>query len=218
MDEKQFQPEGAPAEETTAAGPVQPGETPEEVSSERVDQAGAEELSRLQDELAVKEEALAELQQRYLRLQADFDNYRKRTRRELEELSRMACARLIQNLLPVLDNLERALAAAAGAEKEALAAGAEMVRRHLSEVLDQEGLTPVAALGQPFNPEIHEAVAREETTELDKVNLVVEEYRRGYTLHGRLLRPAMVKVAVAATPGDGGNVQEAGEQGVDHNG
>ncbi|WXJ86554.1 Protein GrpE [Moorella humiferrea] len=174
-----------------------------------------EELNRLQEELEAKETMVTELQQRLLRLQADFDNYRKRTRREVEDLTRRANARLIEALLPVLDNLERALAAS-GAEKGALATGVEMTLRQLQEILTREGLTPVAALGQPFNPEVHEAVAREETDAADKINLVVEEFRRGYTLHGRLLRPAMVKVAVAAA--ETAPTVETGEQEVEGNG
>lgn len=72
-----------------------------------------------------------------------------------------------------------------------------MTLRQLKEILEQEGLTPIAALGQPFNPELHEAVAREETENPEQANMVVAEFRRGYTLKGKLLRPAMVKVAVA---------------------
>ncbi|CEP68237.1 GrpE nucleotide exchange factor [Moorella glycerini] len=218
---------GEREERLTSPGEPPAGEAGEAATPEAKDgPAGAGEepgeeneiLTRLQAELAAKEEALAGLQQRYLRLQADFDNYRKRTRREQEELTRLANARLIESLLPVLDNLERALAAAAGAEKQALETGVEMTLRLLKEILSQEGLMPVAALGQPFDPEVHEAVAREETPELDKINLVVEEFRRGYTLHGKLLRPAMVKVAVAAGATEQETKQEAGEQEVDHNG
>ncbi|QGP92503.1 Protein GrpE [Neomoorella glycerini] len=209
---------GEGAGQEASGGPAGAGEKPVEENNETAGEASQEVLTRLQAELAAKEEALAGLQQRYLRLQADFDNYRKRTRREQEELTRLANARLIESLLPVLDNLERALAAAPGAEKQALETGVEMTLRHLKEILSQEGLMPVAALGQPFDPEVHEAVAREETPEPDKINLVVEEFRRGYTLYGKLIRPAMVKVAVAAGATEQETKQEAGEQEVDHNG
>lgn len=225
MEEGLTRPGEAPAGEAgegagqeAGGSPAGAGEEPVKENNETAGEACQEVLNRLQAELAAKETALAELQQRLLRLQADFDNYRKRTRREQEELTRLANARLIESLLPVLDNLELALAAAAGAEKQALETGVEMTLRHLKEVLTREGLIPVAALGQPFNPEFHEAVAREETTEPDKINLVVEEFRRGYTLHGKLLRPAMVKVAVAAGATEQENKQEAGEQEVDNNG
>lgn len=224
MEEKILQPQ-APAGETTAeAKPVAAEPAPAGTGNEAVEESSGSleegvkeeiDLNSLQEELAAREAALAELQQRYLRLQADFENYRKRTRREQEELSRMASARLVKDLLPVLDNLELALAAAAGAEKEDLATGVEMTLRHFREILSREGLTQVVALGQPFDPELHEAVAREETTEPEKINQVVEEFRRGYTLHGKLLRPAMVKVAVAAAVDAQQDLPETGEQGVE---
>ncbi|GLI17279.1 protein GrpE [Moorella thermoacetica] len=208
---------GAAAPETTGAGttgdepvPAKGGAGPEQ--AEAMDAAGeivnlTEEINSLRAEVENKTAALAELQQRYLRLQADFDNYRKRTRREQEELTRMAAARLITSLLPVLDNLERALAAVTDNKAEGLATGVEMTLRQLKEILEQEGLTPIAALGQPFNPELHEAVAREETENPEQANMVVAEFRRGYTLKGKLLRPAMVKVAVA-----GATVKENGQE------
>lgn len=202
---------GANAPETMEAGitgdkaiPRENGTGPDQ--AEAGDAAGetinlTEEINRLRSEVESKTAALAEVQQRYLRLQADFDNYRKRTRREQEELTRMAAARLITSLLPVLDNLERALAAVTDSKAEGLVTGVEMTLRQLKEILEQEGLTPVAALGQPFNPELHEAVAREETADPGQADLVVAEFRRGYTLKGKLLRPAMVKVAVVGTSG-----------------
>jgi len=193
-----------PALAPAAADLAEAAGEPTGANGQASDDAGAGDgaaLASLKDALAAQEEALTDLQQRYLRLQADFDNYRKRARREQEEMTRLAGARLISGLLPVIDNLERALAAAGEAEKETLAAGVEMTWRHLMTTLAEEGLQPVAALGQPFNPALHEAVAREETAAPEKVNLVVEELRRGYTLHGKLLRPAMVKVAVAAAAG-----------------
>jgi len=168
-------------------------------------------LASVKAELADKITALEELQQRYLRLQADFDNYRKRTRREQEEFRRMATVELVTGLLPILDNLEWALAAAGEAEKTTLIAGVEMILRQLKEMLALEGLRPIEALGQPFNPELHEAVSQEETNDQEKINLVLEEYRQGYTLQGKLLRPAMVKVAVAAEPGNREKDSENGE-------
>lgn len=168
-------------------------------------------LASVKAELADKIAALEELQQRYLRLQADFDNYRKRTRREQEEFTKMATAGLITGILPILDNLERALAAASEAKETTLVAGVEMILRQLKEVLALEGLRPIEAVGQPFNPELHEAVSREETNDQEKINLVLEEYRQGYTLQGKLLRPAMVKVAIAAEPGKQEKDTESGE-------
>ncbi len=195
-----------PGQDNTAAGALDDNNsetaalfdaTVHRVEDEAEKEKILEEINAVKAELADKTAVLNELQQRYLRLQADFDNYRKRTRREQNEFLKMAAADLISNLLPIIDNLERALAAAAKAEKETLIAGLEMVFRQLKEILAAEGLAPVKAVGQPFDPELHEAVDREETTEQEKANLVLEEYRQGYTFKGRLLRPAMVKVAVA---------------------
>lgn len=168
----------------------------------------------VEDELTLKEKALEEMQNRYLRLQADFDNYRKRMRREQEEFSRIVITGLVTSMLPIMDNMERALAAAE-ADKNSLITGVEMTLRQLKEILGCEGLTPVVALGQPFDPELHEAVSREETTDPEKINKVVEEYRQGYTLKGKLLRPAMVKVAVAPETENEGTNPDTREQGVD---
>lgn len=169
----------------------------------------AAELAEVKKQLAAREAALEEAQLRYLRLQADFDNFRRRTRREQQELTRIAAAGVIKALLPIIDNLERALATVE-VEKNALTTGVEMILRQLKEILAAEGLAPIEAVGQPFNPELHEAVSREETEDQDKINLVLEQYRQGYTLQGKLLRPAMVKVAVAA-PGDQKKDLESGE-------
>ncbi|MDK2820905.1 MAG: molecular chaperone GrpE [Clostridia bacterium] len=161
------------------------------------------ELNDIKNELEKKTSELADLQQRYIRLQADFDNYRKRVRREQQEITNRATIDLVSNLLTVLDNLERALAAVNGnVENDNLATGVEMTLRQFKDILGKEGLTPIEALGQPFNPDLHEAIAREETNDEEKVNMVVEEFRQGYTLKGKLLRPAMVKVAVAEGTGN----------------
>lgn len=170
----------------------------------------AAELAEIKEQLAAKEAALEEIQQRYLRLQADFDNFRRRTRREQQEFTKMAAAGVIKALLPIIDNLERALTTVE-IEKNNFAAGVEMILRQLKEVLAAEGLAPIEAVGQPFNPELHEAVSREETEDQEKINLVLEQYRQGYTLQGKLLRPAMVKVAVAAATEDKQEDIEGGE-------
>lgn len=136
--------------------------------------------------------------ERFVRLQADFDNFRKRTDRERAEEGRYAAGALVACLLPVLDNLERALASpAAGEADRGLRAGLALVHRQFLEELGRSGLRPVAAVGEPFDPMIHEAV---ETVEAggQAADTVVDELRRGYWFHDRLLRPAMVRVAVGA--------------------
>jgi molecular chaperone GrpE len=140
---------------------------------------------------------LAALQDRHLRLQAEFDNYRKRQQREREELNRQAKERILGELPAVVDNLERALrhAGAAGAAPETLAQGVELVGKQLQEVLTRFGVEPIAAIGSKFDPRLHEAMARIETAGDPPDGTVTEEYRRGYLLDGKVLRPALVAVA-----------------------
>lgn len=131
---------------------------------------------------------------RLARMQADFDNYRKRVAKEREDLVKYAGEQIITALLPVIDNLERALAARDG-EHGKLAEGVEMIARQISDILAREGLELIPTVGEQFNPEVHEAVMREEGGEHPE-NTVIEEFRKGYTLKGKIIRPAMVKVAV----------------------
>lgn len=136
---------------------------------------------------------IAELRDRHLRLRADLDNFRKRVERERDETRRYALAEPMRELLPVLDNLERAVSAQG--QLEDLRRGVEMIARQLADVLERFGLTEVPALGERFDPQVHEAVAREESTEVSRPT-VVAQLQRGYWLHDRLLRPAMVRVAL----------------------
>lgn len=200
----------------------QPTEAPEEVSASSNEKAAEvptieaekgkvtvegekgkveEEKDTREEEIAALKEEVESLRSQLIRLHADFDNYRKRVRREQQEMKETATASLIKELLPVLDNLELALAAAkTGGEKEAFVSGVEMVWRQLLEVLSREGLTPIEATGRPFDPYHHEAVATEEASEASQYNTVTAELRKGYLLRGKLLRPALVKVAVPPAP------------------
>lgn len=144
-------------------------------------------------EAAGPEAELADLKARHLRLLADFDNYRKRSEREREDLARYALAEPVRDLLPVVDNLARALAASG--QLEDLRRGVEMTERQLSEVLRRYGVEEVPAVGRPFDPHLHEAMAQVESDEV-KEPTVVEVLQRGFLLRGRLLRPALVRVAV----------------------
>jgi molecular chaperone GrpE len=171
------------------------------------------EIAALKEELAAKQREIEELRSQLLRLQADFDNYRKRVRRDQQEIKETAAVHLIKELLPVMDSLELALQAArAGGDKDSLVTGIQMVGRQLSEILHREGLTEVKAVGQPFDPTYHEAVATEEAGEAAQHNLVMAELRKGYLLRGRLLRPALVKVAVAASATQGEQNQRQAEK------
>lgn len=141
---------------------------------------------------------LRELEERYLRVLADFDNYRKRSQREIEEAARRGLVDGLRELLPVLDNLERALAAAVeGSSSDELVRGVQLIVRQLADALRRLGVTPVAGVGNRFDPEVHEAVVQEESNGVLEPT-VVAEFQRGYRLGDRLLRPALVKVA---TPG-----------------
>jgi molecular chaperone GrpE len=148
---------------------------------------------------------LAALRDRHLRLQAEFDNFRKRQQREREDAHRQAKERLLRELPDVLDNLERAQrhSGAADAAPESLAQGVELVSRQLREILGRFGAEPMTALGAPFDPHRHEAMSRVPTAGDPPDGTVVEEMRRGWLLDGRVLRPALV--AVATLPDEEGD-------------
>jgi molecular chaperone GrpE len=157
------------------------------------------EIQRLREALEAKTRELEAQQDRYVRAVAEFDNARKRNAREREEYTRYANESVLRDLLPVLDNLDRALQAARTEPTAAVTAGVELIQRELLRVLEKFGLTPFAAVGQPFDPERHEAVARVQRPDLPDMT-VAAETARGYLLNGRVLRPAMVTVAM--TPDD----------------
>ena len=135
----------------------------------------------------------AELHDRFLRGQAEFQNFRKRVERERVELFEYASTEAVRALLPVLDDFERALKVRSG-DKE-YGSGIELIYQRFYEGLKKLGLEPMDSKGQTFDPQIHHAVEMVETDEAPD-HTVLEEYQRGYNFKGRLLRPAMVKVAV----------------------
>lgn len=135
----------------------------------------------------------AEMKDRYLRTLADFDNFRKRAEREKTEFFKYALAGLLRELLPVLDNFDRALDHAE--EGDDFHRGVLLIYKQLFDVLKKHGLRPIDEAGVPFDPKIHEAVVREENPSVPS-HTVVAVLQRGYFIHDRLLRPAMVKVAV----------------------
>jgi molecular chaperone GrpE len=135
------------------------------------------------------------LQDRLLRTAADFDNYRKRVDRERRDLAEQTAGEAIKDLLPIIDNLERALQAAA--EDDPLRKGVELIHKQMLEMLRKRGVTPIEALGADFDPNVHEAVTHEESDQ-HREGEVMEELQRGYKVGERLLRPAMVKVAKGA--------------------
>ncbi|MCV4229722.1 nucleotide exchange factor GrpE [Virgibacillus sp. LDC1] len=157
--------------------------------TDSADEAGSAELEKLQAEVL-------EHQQRTLRVQADFDNFRRRTQKEKEDLGKYASSKLITELLPVIDNFERALQASEeNPEFESFSKGVSMIFRQLESVLATEGLTAMKSVGEPFNPEYHQAIMQVESDEYEE-GIVVEEVQKGYMLKDKVLRPAMVKVSM----------------------
>ena len=135
---------------------------------------------------------------RLLRKTAEFENYKKRVERDRQSMAESAAADLVRDLLPLVDDLERALKADAGADgTEGYRRGVELIHRQLLEVLRKRGVRPIEALGAEFDPHFHEAVSYEAAAGR-REGEVIEEFARGYMLGDRLLRPAMVKVAKGA--------------------
>ncbi|HBT20317.1 MAG TPA: nucleotide exchange factor GrpE [Peptococcaceae bacterium] len=159
-----------------------------------------EELKRktreLEQEIDLKNSQINELVNRLRRLQADFDNYRKRTQKEKEEMAEHAGSELIKKLLPVLDNFERALKVeddfitGEGSFKE----GIEMIYNQLKNILNEAGVEVIKTVGEQFDPTKHEAIARVESADHED-NTIIEEIRKGYKIKDKIIRPAMVKVA-----------------------
>ena len=170
-----------------------PEEAPPQDSGET--QAGESEETAPEDADAIREKYEAELvekENRYLRLQADFENFRRRTRQEKEELAAVVTQNLLKDLLPFLDNFERALAAG-GNDEGGLRAGVEMMYKQLVEALKKEGLEYIETKDKPFDPNFHQAVMRVEDAEKED-GTIVAELQKGYMVKGRVIRPSMVQV------------------------
>lgn len=181
-----------------AASPREAGVASGPVMAELV--ATRAELKRVEGELKKLTDERHELNDRLARRQADFENYRKRTERERTEAYNRATGEVVSRLLPVLDNLRRALAAEESFESGEsdefghFLRGVELIEKQLAGVLEGLGVEPVPTVGEKFDPHIHEAVVTEETDEYEP-DTVMEEMRRGYRLGDKLIRPAMVKVS-----------------------
>lgn len=132
-----------------------------------------------------------------LRSQADFDNFRKRSAREKEDAIKYANGALLERLIPIIDNFELGLAAAGSAEKSPILAGMAMVAKQLNDFLAESGVTPIDATGQPFDPNLHEAIAHEHNPKVPEGH-VIRQVRKGFKLKDRLLRPANVIVSKGA--------------------
>jgi molecular chaperone GrpE len=161
-----------------------------------------------EEELSKARAQANEYLDQWRRAAADLANYRKRVEREREEMSRFAGALLLRRLLPVLDDLERAMATLPpDLASFSWVEGTALIQRKLEVTMQAEGLRAIEAAGKPFDPERHEAVIREETADYPD-GQVIAELQRGYELHGRVLRPALVKVAAAPAAATGAAAQE----------
>ena len=166
------------------------------VSDPEVDEAPAvDPPTSAPDRVAELEAEKAELQDRLLRRQAEFENFRRRTDRERSEFLQYAGMEIVRDILPIVDDFERALKVQGGGEN--YRKGVELIYQRLFDSLKKVGLEPVDAAGQIFDPNVHQAVDRVETKEVED-QTILEEYQRGYNFKGKLLRPAMVKVATRA--------------------
>lgn len=157
---------------------------------------GDDELKELQAKLEAKEKEYTDTHDRLLRATAEFENYKKRAARDLEEFRKYANQSLLKEMLSVVDHIELAIQAASaktGADKNLLD-GLSLTQKELLRILEKFHVTPIEAVGQPFNPEFHEAILRETSDQVAE-NTVLREMQKGYLIHGRLLRPSLVVVA-----------------------
>jgi molecular chaperone GrpE len=174
----------------------------DETAADRAE-AGAQPVSDVDEAVVAAQKERDAYKEQFLRAVADFDNYRKRIERERRELSEYAAADVLRDLLPIIDNFERALQASASApgapvdrstESEAFYRGIELIHKQMLDLLRKRGVTPIDALGADFDPNVHQAVIHEPSEE-HREGEVMQELQHGYKLGDRLLRPAMVKVA-----------------------
>ncbi len=156
--------------------------------------AEMDEIASLKQELARKNEEAARHYEQYLRAIAELENIKKRSARDKEEYIKFANLPLIKGLLPVIDDLDRALVmSVSNQDYESLNKGVAMISKKLHELVKKEGVEAIDALGKTFDPQFHQPLAVESSKEPE--NTVIEELQKGYIMHGRLIRPALVKVS-----------------------
>ncbi|MBS4742319.1 nucleotide exchange factor GrpE [Bacillus safensis] len=176
-----------------------PEQEAEVEAQEEAVQADSEEVtngeqSAFQEKIDELQQLLDEKENKILRVQADFENYKRRARTEVETVQKYRSQHVVSDLLPALDNFERALGIDPDNEQtKSLLEGMQMVYRQLVEALKNEGVEPIEAVGKEFDPNLHQAVMQVEDENYDS-NIVVEELQKGYKLKDRVIRPSMVKV------------------------
>lgn len=194
---------------------LSPDEEHEEVIEMGEDGVLVDELNTLNEQVELAEKERDEFKERWMRASADLDNLRKRTRREKDEFRKYGHDKFALELLPVVDNLERALEhASKSADSSSIVDGVQMVYRQIVGVLEKHGIVGIDARGSKFDPEHHEAIQQVETSE-HETGTVVEQYQKGYSLHDRLLRPAMVSVAKRSEGGNNSPNTEANSTSAD---
>lgn len=214
MDEKLYSPEndldsgprgedknpeegGLPKEPSIDRGAAKVPCQPEKKDEEEITDSIAEEVDQIMALRDALKEAEAQKDE-YLRLLqrtvADFENYRRRMEKGRQETIKRANEGLFLQLLPILDNLELALQTGKGSSADSIIEGVEMIQRQFLGLLAKEGVKPVPALGEVFDPRVHEAVLQVDNTGAE-AGTIVEEFKKGYLIHDRVLRPSMVKVA-----------------------
>ncbi|OUW68607.1 MAG: nucleotide exchange factor GrpE [Synechococcus sp. TMED205] len=200
------QDQNAESMEPVASPDVQ--ESPVESGSTGTDVDPAERLQQLEKELQTLRAEHDALQSQYMRIAADFDNFRKRQSRDQDDLRQQLVCSTLSEILPVVDNFERARQQLnpESEEAQALHRSYQGLYKQLVEVLKQQGVARMEVVGQEFDPTLHDAVLREENTEHPE-DVVIEELQRGYHLNGRVLRHAMVKVSMG--PGPSGDAPAA---------
>lgn len=168
----------------------------EQPSEEQTEPSEKDRIAELRQTIEQLESEQEELKNRLLRVQADYDNFRRRTKEEKTAAAKYKAQSIAEKLLPVLDNFERGLNVEAESEEtKSLLQGMEIVYRQLKDVFEAENIKEIEAEGKPFDPEFHEAVMQVEDEEYE-ANTVVEVVQKGYVLNDRVIRPAMVKVTV----------------------
>ena len=167
-----------------------PVEIPQDASG-----APTADVAQLERELETERQRVTELQDRWQRAAADLANFRKRTEQEKGDVQKLASMLLVQQLLPVLDNFDRALATIPGnLQMLTWIQGVMLIERHFRAILDRQGLEPVEAEGKPFSPHLHEAISERETPDAEP-GTVLQVYQKGYSMHGRVIRPTLVELA-----------------------
>ena len=199
----------AAAENPPSETPASSQEQEEETANESGPAAESDVVTELEAKIETAQQEAKESYDRLLRVSAEFDNYKKRSAREMQEFRKYANESLLKDLLPVLDNLELAIKAARDEtnEQASLVDGVDLTLKEILRVLDKHGVQPVEALHKPFDPVFHQAVVGEES-DTHPENTIIQELQKGYTLHDRLLRPSMVVVAKPKSGGDAGQASE----------